>query len=250
MRPASMFGLSTIFFSFISLFPAVCSAQKEGPRHTPSRIGVAVKMSLLGAGIDVATPLSRRSNVRAGFNMFRYSRGLIKDGVTYTGKLDFRSVEAHYDWFPFGGGFHLSPGLLVYNWNQVKANASVPAGRTFTLSSTTYSSDPADPIGGTGNIAFKKVAPTFLLGWGNLLPRSGRHFSIPFEFGAAYQGAPRATLAFHGGACDAAGANCQNIGSDSAFQSNLQSEQAKLNRNMSAFKFYPLLSVGVAFNSF
>jgi hypothetical protein len=225
---------------------ATPAAAKSGAAM-PSRIGIGVKMSLLGAGVEVATPVTYRTNLRVGFNAFSYSRGFTNDGVNYAGTLNFRSVETHFDWFPFAGGFHLSPGVMVYNGNEIKANAAVTSGQSFTLGGTTYISDAANPISGTGKIGFNKVAPTFLLGWGNLLPRSNKHFSVPFEFGMVFQGAPKATLNLVGNACDSTGANCRNIGSDTTFQNNVIAQQNKLNNDMSAFKVYPVISLGFGY---
>jgi hypothetical protein len=230
--------------SFLTL-SSLCSAQPEAA--TAPHFGVAVKLSLLGIGGEVAVPIARKMDIRAGINGFSYDRTFNKDGVAYAGHLNFRTVEAHYDWFPFGGGFHLSPGMLVYNGNKITANASVGGGQTLTLNDTTYTSDPNNPITGTGRIDFKKTAPTFTIGWGSLLPRKGRHWSIPFEIGAAYQNAPRAIIGLTGGACDSTGANCADISSDPSFLSNLQAEQDKINKDLSTFKFYPLISVGFAY---
>jgi len=223
-------------------------AKKAGKYNQPlPRFAMGVRMSLLGAGVEVATPLSRRTNVRVGFNMFSYSRGFDKDGVSYAGQLSFRSMESHLDWFPFGGSFHLSPGLMAYNGNKITANASVPGGQSFSLGSTDYYSDPANPLSGTGKIGFNSVAPTFMFGFGNLLPRNGRHFSVPFELGFAYMGSPKATLNLAGGACDSTGLNCRAVASDPTIQSNIQSEQAKINNSMSPFKFYPIISLGFGY---
>ncbi len=213
-----------------------------------SRVGVGIKASLLGAGVEIGTPLTRRSNLRAGFNAFDYQRTFLKDGISYGGQLSFRSLEAHYDWFPFGNGFHVSPGVLAYNGNQVKAGASVPGGQTFTLNGTTYASDPANPVTGSGKIVFYRAGPMFSVGWGNLLPRNHRHFSIPFEIGAVYTGSPQASLNLAGGACDPSGANCQAISATPSVQSNVTAEQNKLNKDMSSFKFYPVISLGFAVN--
>jgi hypothetical protein len=149
------------------MLASICSAQTES---TPpfSRLGIGVKLSLLGVGVEAATPLSVRSNLRAGFNLFSYDRGFNEDGIAYAGQLRFRSVEAHYDWFPFRGNFHVSPGVLVYNGNQMTANAAVPGGNTFTLNNTSYTSDPADPVTGSGKVDFIKAGPMFTVGWGNL----------------------------------------------------------------------------------
>jgi hypothetical protein len=246
MPRRSPFVFAPLFLVVVTLL-TVCSAQTESDKPF-SRLGVGIKASLLGAGIEAATPLTARSNLRGGFNMFSYDRGFNKDGVAYAAQLRFRSVEAHYDWFPFNGSFHLSPGVLVYNGNQLTANAFVPGGHTFTLNNTTYSSDPADPINGTGKIDFIKAGPMVTVGWGNLLPRNHHHFSVPVELGVIYTGAPRTALNLGGSACDATGLICFSTTSNATFQANVQAEQDKLNKDMSAFKFYPVISVGFGFN--
>jgi hypothetical protein len=243
-----IFIFAFLFLTFLAAltFPTAGSAQTGSDRPF-SRFGIAIKASLLGAGLEAATPLTARSDLRAGFNVFSYDHTFKEDGVAYAGQLRFRSVEAHYDWFPFHGGFHLSPGVLLYNGNQITANSSVPAGNTFTLNNTTYVSDPSDPISGAGKVEFVKAGPMFTVGWGSLLPHN-RHFSFPFELGVIYTGAPRTAINMRGSACDSIGQNCLDITSNSAFQSNVQAEQNKLNKDMSAFKFYPVISAGFGVN--
>ena len=231
----------------VLMVPTKSPAQTESSKPF-SRLGIAIKASSLGIGVEAAAPLTLRSNLRAGFNIFNYDRTFHKDGVAYASQLRFRSIEAHYDWFPFSGSFHLSPGVLIYNGNQLGANASVPGGNTFTLNHTDYTSDRADPIRGTGKVDFRKAGPMFTVGWGNLLPRNNRRFSFPFEVGVIYTGAPRTALNLGGSACDASGANCLSVTSDPNFQANVQSERDKLNKDVSAFKFYPVISAGFAFN--
>jgi hypothetical protein len=236
-----------VVFVLTLLPPTFSRAQKEEARPL-SRLAIGVKMSLLGASVEATVPLASRSNLRVGFNAFNYARNFHQDGVNYGGQLTFRSVEAHYDWYPFGGRFRVSPGGLAYNGNQLKANASVPGGQTFTLNSTTYASDPANPVGGSGKVVFNKAGPMLTAGWGNLLPGSHRHVSIPFEFGVIYTGMPQLSLNFTGSACDPSGANCQAISSDPAVQSNIQAEKNKLNKDLAPFKVYPVISLGFGVN--
>jgi hypothetical protein len=223
--------------------PAPASANAEGPR----RIGVGAKISLLGIGGEAAVALTRRINVRGGFNFFNYSRGFSKDGIDYGAQLAFRSAEAHLDFFPFAGSFHLSPGLLFYNDNHIAATATVGAGQQFTLGGVSYSSNAANPVTGTAKLSFNKVAPSFLVGFGNLLPRNRRRFSLSTEIGVAYTGAPKASLNLQGTAC-ASGGGCVNAATDPTVQSNVQSEVAKVNHDVSFIKIYPLASVGFAVN--
>lgn len=130
------------------------------------------------------------------------------EGVTFHGELNLRSAQLNYDWFPFGGAFHLSPGMLVYNGTKLIANLSIPSGRVLHSGANNFRSDPADPIRGNASITFRKFAPAFLLGWCNLIPRKPLHFSIPCEFGVVFHGQP----------------------------------------DLSAFKFYPVISAGFAVN--
>ena len=216
------------------------SAKEPG---TPFAIGVGVKASTLGIGGEVALPVTHRTNVRVGFNLFNYSHTFDKDGVTYKGTLNLRSAQATFDFFPIWE-FHISPGVLLYNGNQLTANASVPGGKTFTLNNTSYVSDPSNPVNGTGKLTVYKAAPMILLGIGNLVPRSSRHFSASFEIGAAYQGPPRIALNLAGSACDSTGLFCRSISSDPTIQNNIQLEQAKLAKKAAPFRFYPVVSFG------
>ncbi|HWZ56151.1 MAG TPA: hypothetical protein VNZ63_08785 [Verrucomicrobiae bacterium] len=219
-------------------------ANAEGPR----RIGVGAKLSLLGIGGEAAVALTKRINVRGGFNFFNYSDTFNKDGINYGGQLAFRSAEAHLDLFPFAGAFHVSPGLLLYNDNHISASASVPGGQVFTLGGASYTSSAANPVAGTAKLGFNKVAPSILVGFGNLIPRNRRRFSLSTEIGIAYTGAPKASLALTGTACSNPAVICVNAGTDPTVQANVQAEVAKVNHDVSALKIYPLASVGFSVN--
>jgi len=223
------------------------AAKREAGVTAFSRIGFGVKVSTLGAGIEVATPLARRFNIRGGFNMIRLDHTLTDNGIQYKGQLRFQSAEAHLDWFPFWG-FHVSPGLLFYNGNQATASAVVPGSQTFSVGGTTYESDPAVPVTGTAKLDFVRVSPTIMLGVGNLIPRSGRHYSFLFEVGGAYQGSARVALNLAGNVCDTTGMNCRAISSDPTVQSNVQAQQVKIQNDVNPYRFYPVISLGVGFN--
>jgi hypothetical protein len=222
---------------------------QEGGGQLP-RLGVGAKLSSLGIGVEGATAITHRSNLRGGFNFLDYTRGLNKDAIDYNGRLQFRSAEAHYDFYLFRG-FHVSPGLLAFFGNPISSTASVQGGANFSLGGVSYFSDPTNPVNGTASLSFqRKVAPSVLLGFGNLLPRSGRHFGMNFEFGAAFQGAPNVALNFTGNACASTfnGSNfvttCRPIQTDPTIQSNVLAEEQKINNTLKPFRFYPLISMG------
>ena len=120
----------------------------------------------------------------------------------------------------------MSPGPLVYNGNGATATANVPGGSTFTLGGTTYTSDPTNPITGTGKLDFVKAAPTAMFGFGNLVPQN-RHFTYNLELGAVFQGSARTKLNLTGNACDSTGLNCVNAATDPTVQSNVTAEQTR-----------------------
>jgi hypothetical protein len=230
---------------------AAAEPADPGPRESGkgqySHIGIGVKVSTLGAGLEVASPLTRKLNVRGGFNMMRLNHTFTDSGIQYNGQLQFQSAEAHLDWFPIGG-FHVSPGLLFYNGNQITANATVPGGQTFSVGGTSYESDPISPVTGTGKLNFVKTAPSLMVGIGNLIPRSGRHYSFLFEVGAVYEGSARAALNLAGNVCDTSGLNCRAISSDPTVQANVQAQQVKIQHDVNPYRFFPVVSLGVGFN--
>lgn len=227
--------------------PATNPAPAVESRDSGS-VGAAVKVSLLGVGGEAAVRVTHRSNLRAGFNMINYSRGFDKDGISYHGQLSFKTFEAHYDVFPWAKSFHISPGVLVYAADPITATATVPGGQSFSLGNVTYFSDSANPVTGSGNIKFNRAAPMMTIGWGNLVSRKeGHHFTVPVELGIAFQGSPKASLGLAGNVCDSPGANCRSVATDPTAQSNVISEQNKVNNSMSFLKVYPIISVGFGY---
>lgn len=228
---------------FLSSTAALCQSSSEF-----DSFGVGVKVSTLGVGAEVATPVVRIVNFRAGFNVLGYSRDFSKDGISYDSHLNFKTVEGHIDIFPFGGQFHVSPGFLAYLDDPIKATEFVPAGQSFTLGGIVYYSDPAAPTTGSGKIDFNQAAPMLTIGWGNLVPRKhSKHFSFPVELGVAFQGSPNTTLNLSGNVCDSPGVNCRSVASDPNVQANIAAEQNKINNSVSFLQAYPIISAGFGY---
>jgi hypothetical protein len=220
------------------------SAAQFRPRPVSNpepRFGVGIKAGTLGIGVQVGTALASRVNLRGGANFFNYKDSLTESGVLYTGTLQLRSVEAKLDLFAIGG-FRFTPGLLLYNDNNLSATAAVASGRTFTLGGTTYASNPANPITGTAALTLNRFAPTLGIGFGNLLPRSNRHWSLSTDLGIVFQGSPQFALGLAGSACAANGTNCQPVNTPS-IAANVESERVKLQDDLKPFKYYPEVSI-------
>jgi hypothetical protein len=214
-----------------------------------SRIAIGVYTSPLGVGVGIATPVTHSTNVRLGWNFFNYSLSGTDDGANYDGHLHFRSLQASFDWFPFHGSFHVSPGLLFNNQNRVTATGGVEGGQSFTLNDTNYYSDSADPVTGNGSVHFNSAAPMLTVGWGNWISRrEHKHLSFPFEVGFAYTGQATVDLNLKGSVCQLPhDVNCDEIATDPSVQANINGQITKLNNDLSWIRFYPIVSGGVVY---
>ena len=210
-----------------------------------SKVALGLKASTLGTGLELATPLSRSLNLRVGANIFAFGYAFSIDGVDYNSDLHFRSAQASVDWFPIHSSFHISPGIL-YGRNSLSAIANVPPGQSFSLGNQPLINSIDDPMGGTASAVFpRNFAPTLMAGFGNMIPRTGNHFSFPFELGVAFTGRPQIDLKLSGTACTTDG--CFYSVTDPTTQVALQKEIVKLNNDVRWFPVYPIASVGVAY---
>jgi hypothetical protein len=226
------------------------SSSRHNSRAVGDNFGIGVKVGLLGVGAEIAARVNHHSNLRAGFNVLGYSRSFDKDGINYDGHLSFRTIEAHYDYFPWAGSFHISGGILDYMGNPITANAVVPGDTAFSLGGVQYYGSTVDPAKATGRVNFNQVSPTVTFGFGNLV-RENKHFSFPIELGVAFQGSPKSILNLTGGVCSSPSSappqNCRTVASDPTVQSNVLAEQTKINNSMKPFKYYPIISFGFGY---
>jgi hypothetical protein len=255
----------TLFLSCLALQPGFSEPASIAPQNTIvetplsgpspfykpfSKIAVGVNFGSLGPAIQAVTPLTRRTNLRFDGSFFNYNLSLTQNGVQYNGSLEIRNARASYDFYPFGGSFRISAGAALYNQLNLGANGSVSPGNTVTLNDVDYYSSATNPMHGSASFAYgRKVAPTLTLGWGNAIPRSGRHFAFPFEFGAAFTGTPTVNLNFAGSACTSPtdSTTCGNVTTFDGFQSNLAAQRQKIVNDVAPLRVYPILNMGVSY---
>src|SRR5262245_7669736 len=223
ISPSVVFSLAVFLApaSGVARAQTISAEQQPGTtaaatRPAPARFGVAGRVSTLGVGIDFAVPVMERANVRVAFNWFGLSQDFDSDdGFNLAARLQMRSLVTQFDWYPLSGGFHLSPGVMLYNGMRIDATMSAPANRTFSLGDETLINNPANPLNGNATVEFRKVAPVLALGWGNLIPRrTARRWSVPVELGLVFTQSPVATLSMNGSACRPNGTNCRDLARD------------------------------------
>lgn len=220
-----------------------------------SRLAIGGGISAMGVNLQAAVNANRYLNIRGVGNFFRYTdQNISTNGFNASGTINLATASASLDYFPFPNhGLRLSPGALFYNQNGINASMVADGGTSFTLDDYTYYSSQANPVTGTASLGLHKqrVAPTLSLGWGNIIPRNGHHFSFPVEVGAAYIGEPQLAMALVSGqvCSDTAGTqNCQDVVGNSSVNSNLQAEITKDQNKLNRLRFYPVFSFGVAYS--
>jgi hypothetical protein len=244
---ASAQTISAALYSSSSNSSSITAASTIAPGSlsTPpfSSLGVALKFGTAGAGFDLATPIASWLNLRGGASFFTYNTTLLEDGATISGAIKFQNASAMLDVFPFHNRFRISGGMTVYNNTGFNAALTVPGGNSFTVGNTSYTSDPSDPIHGTGTFNFgNRYAPRVSLGFGNMLPRSG-HWALETEAGFQYISQPTVLYVIDGSGCTGPGnLNCGPIN-----QSDVKQEQTDLQNDLSGLRFYPILSIGLSY---
>jgi hypothetical protein len=218
-----------------------------------SRVAFGGGMSALGVNLSMATNLNKFMNLRGTGNLFNYTANNIStNGFTVAAKLNFASAGTAVDFYPFPNhGFRLSPGVLFYNQNAANATFNVAGGTKFTLDNQDFYASSSNPVMGTGSLALntRKQAFTATTGWGNMIPRSGGHWSFPVEIGAAFVGKPALNIAItQGQACDSTGLYCTNVATYQPLQTALRAQIAKYNKDLEPLQTYPIVSFGVAYS--
>jgi hypothetical protein len=228
----------------------ISSSAKPQSFRPFSMLGIDSHGGIGGIGFDVATPLARKFNIRAGSDFFGYSSTFQEQGASIGANLRLRSGHASLDWFPFGGRFWISPQVVFANNNRVRATALIPPGSTITLNGQDYISSLTDPLHGSGSVDFRKTSPGLTIGFGNIIPRTRSRFSFPVEAGFYYVGQPGLKVAFSGSACDPTEPpeiGCEAVNQDPGFRENLAAFIARNNNNLSYASFFPIFSVGFGY---
>jgi hypothetical protein len=213
-----------------------------------STVGFAITAGSGGLGLQIATPLADHFNLRLNGSYFSYYGDFTTDGIGVNGRILARSLNTTIDYFPFHNGFRISPGVTLDNANAVHGTLSIPAGQSFDLGDSTYTSSISDPVHGAASLSFgHRLAPSLTAGWGNLISRRYSHFSAPVEIGFQYIGAPLVAFQLQGTACDQNN-DCGQLQSDPSSLANEQQQRDKINSDIRPLRFYPIASVGFGFS--
>ena len=196
------------------------------PMQAQAGVGVTGKVGTTGLGVDVTVPLvPNLLNLRGGYSFGELRPSTTQGGINYKGDVNLESVPILLDIHPFSGGFRITGGVF-YNRNEMDLSSIVDASTI--------------GLGGSGlgtatvnaNVGWSKdFAPYLGIGWGNAADTDSS-FPIGFslDIGAFYQGSPDVLLTESTGTVSAA---------------DIAAEQAQIESDLSEFKFFPVVTVGI-----
>jgi hypothetical protein len=203
------------------------------PGLAPADTSIGLRGGTLGGGVELSTALSQRAAVRLNADGYNRKQTSTHDNIDYDMKLKLQTVSLLGDWFPFANNFRISLGAM-FNGNKFTLKGQ-PTGGTYTVNGTTYQ---ASDVGSfDGRVDFNKAAPYFGIGYGRPI-NSG--LSLIFDLGVMSQGSPKSKIDVTCGPATPP-ATCSQLKSDAA------AEQSKLDDSLHSFKYYPVISLGLAY---
>lgn len=234
-------ALSLVIAVSLGLASAV-AAQSFG-----SAVGVALRGSTLGGGIEAATPVMEKLNLRLAVNGAGYSYDTDYAGNDYEFDLKLFTVSALADYHLLGGGFRLSAGAVL-NGNGLDAVAT--PGReqgqlVFEIGDQEYDAT-NDVTEFVGDIEFASVAPYAGIGWGNMVGE-GRKWGVLFDIGVLFQGSPTVTLDVEENLPTAPIDPQTGKSPKETLRDNVAKEEAELEDDISAFNIYPVVGLALTY---
>jgi hypothetical protein len=203
---------------------AICVALLLGAQAKAESFALGAKAGTTGLGLEATWRVSESINLRTGYYAFDYGTDLEEQGVEYDGDFRLRHAAVFLDWHPFRGRARLSTGAIHTGSEFVGA-----ADGFLDVGDNAYFAKLDAIVGWSG------VKPYLGVGLGNAI--SPGRWSFSFDLGVAFVGSPRVRL---DGTVD-------EPALESAFREDLEREEARVREELSDAKFFPVVSLGVAY---
>jgi hypothetical protein len=192
-------------------------------------IALGAKVGTTGLGLEATLGMTETLNLRGGVYGFKYGYDFEEDGIDYNGDLDLKSAAALLDWHPGGRGFRVSAGVFG-NGNELKGRAQAD---NLEIGTDFYDARI------NANIDWNDFAPYLGIGYGNAV--KGGRLSFALDAGVMFTGSPDVQLDG-----TLAGGGAQQ-GVQERFEEDLRLEEQSLKDDLSDFKYYPVVSLGVTY---
>ena len=206
------------------------SAQAEG-------VGVYINGGTTGFGLGLAGALSENVTGRLGFDTWKRTITKSDANGNYNLDLKLQTVNILADWYPFGGSFRTTFGLVA-NGNKATLAATAVNGN-YTFNGINYT---ASDVGSyTGEMKFNSTAPYLGIGWGNPVAK-GKSWGFVTDVGVLFQGSPKISSTVTCGAAIAGTATCTSL------QNDVATSTTQLQSDTKNYKYWPVISIGLSYN--
>lgn len=210
------------------------------PATAFGQIGIGVKAGTLGVGGEVSFGLNSRLAIRGGLGSIPAEPTFTLSDIEYTINPPSTIWNIGVDVFPFGGGFHLSAGLL----NRKRYELDINATGSQDIGDETYNGE----IHLAGFLENEKeTAPYVAIGFGRV---ASNGIGLFIDLGASPLGAaniefPVATCKITSG--PAAGQDCPSQ-NGKTFRESANEEADQAEEDAGGFlEWHPILQIGLKF---
>ena len=184
-----------------------------------------------GVGIQGTTAIIPKVlNLNVGFNYIHLSHTFTSGNVNYNAGMTLQGEPITVSWFPFQGNFNLTAGVFI-NQNGFNVTGTPAADGTYTINGHTYTAQQVGSL--SGKTHFNGAAPYVGIGWGD--PMDGGRLTFTANAGAIYEGAPNVSL------------NAAGAAANPRLASDVQAAQASVNNHLNAYRWWPVVGVGMMY---
>jgi len=198
--------------------------------------GIYVNGGTTGFGLGLATG---SNNLTGRLSYDTWSRTFTQSNSkgNYNVDLKLQNISALVDWYPFGGAFRTTLGLVA-NGNKATLTAASVNG-TYTFNGVTYT---ASDVGSySGEMKFNSTAPYLGIGWGNPVAKA-KTWGFVSDIGVLFQGSPKVTSTATCGAAIAGTQACTDL------QNDVAAGATQLESDLKNYKYYPVISIGLSYH--
>ncbi len=191
--------------------------------------GIGVKAGTLGLGIEGTWRPLPLFDIRLGANSYDYGYDGVRAGINYDSTINLETVYATLNF-----KFPVSPMRITLgaysNGNEVNLNSAETG--SYDIGGTTFTSAEIGAL--SSNASFSGTAPYLGFGFDFALP--GR-VGLNMDFGVLWQGEPEVTMNTTG-----------LLANDPTFLAFVETERLQLQDDISNFKAWPVISLGIVFS--
>lgn len=197
---------------------------------------IGVKISTLGAGIEIKNQISDNSSVRLGYFGGSFNSNITESNIDYAAEFKAKNIMLAADYHIASSPLKVSAGLVKYS-DVISMDVDVSSG---TLDLAGYSADSSHISEFGGSINIEDTAPYVGIGLSSTPDDEG--FGFTLDFGATT--APEVTASLSVTCAVPGSAECTTI------QDHVVTENTQLENDFEGITkggFFPVISTGISY---